>query len=366
MRVLVSGGTGYVGSHVCVDLMEAGHEVIVVDNLVNSRNDVLERIASIVGRRPRFLCLDIRHAALLRAALRPYDFDGVIHLAGLESIEESMREPADYYRTNVSGTANVIEAAGDCPFVLSSSAAVYGNAASSPIVEDQPIAPANPYGRSKYVAEMVVRDVVQARGSAGCVLRLFNTVGAHESGRLGEDPRGAPSDLMPLVAQVAVGVRERLGVHGNDYPTHDGTGVRDYLHVMDASRAHRLALESLAHRHGVSVYNVGSGRGYSVLEVIDAFERATGQPVPYRIEDRRPGDVAEYWADASRARDELGWAADRDLPRICVDSLRWRRFWLDCLRPAAATSEPAALLATRSREARSRPRSRPRRPAAIL
>ncbi len=362
MRVLVSGGTGYVGSHVCVDLIEAGHEVVIVDNLGNSRSDVLERIASIARCRPRFLHLDIRHAALLRAALRPYRFDGVIHVAGLRSIEESLRDPADYYRTNVSGTANVIEAAGDCPFVLGSSATVYGDVAACPIVEDHPLAPTHPYGRSKQNAEMVVHDVVRARGGAGCVLRQFNPVGAHESGRLGEDPRGAPTNLMPCIEQIAVGVRDRLSVYGDDYPTPDGTGVRDYLHVMDLARAHRLALESLARRKGVTVYNLGSGKGHSVLDVIDAFKRATGQSVPYRIDARRSGDIAQSWADASRARDELDWVAARDLASICDDSLRWRRYWLSCLRPLVAPARTAVP----AREARARPRPYRRRSSARL
>ncbi len=366
MRVLVTGGTGYVGSHVCVELIGAGHDVVVVDSLANSRSDVLERIASIAGKRPRFLCLDIRHGELLRAALRPYCFDGVVHLAGVRSVEESIRVPADYYRSNVTGTANVIEAAGGCPFVLGSSAAVYGADASTALGEEHPLEPTSPYGRSKQVAEMIVRDVVHARGGAASVLRHFNPVGGHESGRLGDDPRDAPTNLMPMIEQVAVGVRERLCVYGDDYDTVDGSGVRDYVHVMDVARAHRLALEATAGRGGIRTYNVGSGHGHSVLEVMNTFERATGQPVPYRVEPRRDGDVGSSWADTSRARTEIGWQAERDLGRICEDSLRWRRFWLDCLRPPAVPLRPPVAPSAVGRQARSRSRPhRSRSPASL-
>jgi UDP-glucose 4-epimerase len=267
-----------------------------------------------------------------------------------------MRDPADYYRTNVGGTANVIEAAGPCPFVLSSSATIYGDAAKCPIGEDYAPTPSNPYARSRLAAEFVVQDVVAARGGAACLLRYFNPAGAHESGKLGEDPRVPPQNLMPLVEQVAIGVRDRIGVFGDDYPTADGTGVRDYLHVMDLARAHRLALETSQNRAGISVYNVGSGRGYSVLEVISAFERATGRVVPYRIEARRPGDVAQSWANTARARTELGWSPGRDFAQICVDSLRWRSFWLDSLRPPVPVEQATtAPLGRRTRTHRRRP-----------
>ena len=355
MRVLVTGGTGYVGSHVCVELVAAGHDVVVVDNLANSRNDVLDRIASIAGRRPRFLCLDMLHGALLRAAVKPSCFDGVIHLAGLRGIGDSLRSPAHYYRTHVTGTANVIDATDACPFVFASTAAVYG-ASEPPVAESVPPAAENPYARSKHVAELVVRDLVQARGGSACILRHFNAAGAHDSGRLGDDPRDAPTHLMPLVEQVAVGVRDRLCICGDDYPTRDGTPVRDYVHVMDVARAHRLALEAVVARGGVHTYNLGSGRGHTVLELIDAFERTTGREVPYRVEPRRAGDVGDSIADVGLARDELGWTAERDIDRICTDAMRWRRFWLDCMRPSM--DAPGLALLARGRHARGRPRLR--------
>jgi UDP-glucose 4-epimerase len=362
MRILVTGGTGYVGSHVCVDLIAAGHDVVVVDNLANSRYDVLDRIAAIAGKRPRFLCLDIRHGALLRAALRAYRFDGVAHLAGMRSTEESMREPSDYYRSNVAGTANVIDAASGCPFVLSSSASVYGDVAGV-ADEDRPPAPTSAYGRSKLAAEMLVRDVVDARGGHAWVLRVFNPAGAHKSGRLGDDPRGAPCNLVPRLEQVAVGVRERLAVYGSDYATGDGTAVRDYVHVMDVARAHRFALESRGIEREVGVCNLGTGRGSSVLDVVAAFERASGRRIPCRIESRRRGDAAECRADVQRARRQLGFVALRGLDELCADALRWRRYWLDCLRPPldAAVEQPTPAAGAPPRQRRMRPRPRPRR-----
>ncbi|MFY9975448.1 MAG: UDP-glucose 4-epimerase GalE, partial [Chromatiaceae bacterium] len=305
MRVLVTGGAGYIGSHACVELLEAGHSVTVVDNLCNSKEESLRRVREITGRDLDFVRADLRDGAALDTLLREQRFDSVIHFAGLKAVGESVQRPIDYYENNVGGTLSLCRAlakAGVRNLVFSSSATVYGDPASVPIREHFPLAATNPYGRSKLFIEEILRDLHGADPTWNLVLlRYFNPVGAHRSGRIGEDPGGIPNNLMPFVAQVAVGKLPRLRVFGDDYPTPDGTGVRDYIHVVDLARGHLAALEKLREAPGVVVYNLGTGRGYSVLDMVAAFERASGRPIPYEIVARRPGDIATCYADPTLA-----------------------------------------------------------------
>jgi UDP-glucose 4-epimerase len=326
--ILVTGGAGYIGSHTTVALLEAGHEVFIVDNLSNSSPAVLPRIARIAGRAPGFVRADLRDRLALAGIFARRRFDAVIHFAGLKAVGESVAEPLRYYDNNVNGTLGLCEAMaehGVKTLVFSSSATVYGDPQTVPIREDFPLAPANPYGRSKLMVEDVLRDLAASdRGWRIALLRYFNPVGAHESGLIGEDPDGVPNNLMPFVSQVAVGRRERLSVWGNDYPTPDGTGVRDYIHVADLARGHLAALAHLP-AAGVLTANLGTGRGYSVLEVVRAFERASGLEVPYRFAPRRPGDVAACYADPALAERLLGWRAEKGLEAMCADAWRWQR-----------------------------------------
>lgn len=328
MRVLVTGGAGYIGSHTCVELLNAGHEVIVVDNLCNSKISVLDRVKQITGRSVSFYDLDVRDKAALSAVFGAHRIDAVIHFAGLKSVGESVAMPLQYYDNNVHGTlvlAEVMEEHNVRNFVFSSSATVYGDPASVPIREDFPLSATNPYGRSKLIVEEMLRDLPIAEPQWHiALLRYFNPVGAHSSGLIGEDPNGIPNNLMPYVAQVAAGKLAQLSVFGGDYPTPDGTGVRDYIHVVDLALGHVLALDALKNKNGVVTYNLGTGRGYSVLEMVAAFEKASGKAVPYRIVDRRPGDIAACYADASLAERELGWRAKRDIDVMCEDSWRWQ------------------------------------------
>jgi len=323
---LVTGGLGYIGSHTCIELLAAGHAVRILDNLSNSKPAVLGRIAEIAGRQPQFLRGDIRDAALLREALA--GCDAVIHFAGLKAVGESVARPLAYYDNNVAGSIALFEAmaaAGVKTVVFSSSATVYGDPAQVPIREDAPLSATNPYGRSKLMIEDILRDVAQADPAWRiALLRYFNPVGAHPSGRIGEDPNGIPNNLMPFVAQVAVGKRDCLSVFGNDYPTPDGTGVRDYIHVVDLARGHLAALAALDRRGGLLTVNLGTGRGYSVLEMVKAFEQASGRPVPYRIAPRRPGDIACCYADPALAAEALGWRAELGLDAMCADAWRWQ------------------------------------------
>ncbi|BCU06904.1 UDP-glucose 4-epimerase GalE [Allochromatium tepidum] len=328
MRVLVTGGAGYIGSHTCLELLQAGIHVVVLDNLCNSREESLRRVGEITGQAVGFFEVDLRDRETLGEIFSQGRFDAVIHFAGLKAVGESVAKPLAYYDNNVRGTLTLCQAMADAGvrnLVFSSSATVYGDPATVPIREDFPVGATNPYGRSKLFIEEILRDlhVSDPRWNIA-LLRYFNPVGAHESGRIGEDPNGIPNNLMPYIAQVAVGRLQRLRVFGNDYPTPDGTGVRDYIHVADLARGHLAALHKLQETPGVVTYNLGTGHGYSVLEVIAAFERASGRPIPYDIVERRPGDIACCYADPSLAREELGWSAEYDLERMVVDAWRWQ------------------------------------------
>ena len=326
-RILVTGGAGYIGSHTCVALAEAGIRYTILDNFSNTNPGVIGRLGSLVGFKPELIEGDVRDRELLDRLFEAGKFTGVIHFAGLKAVGESVDKPIEYYDNNFIGTVRLVEAmrTSACrTLVFSSSATVYGAAsATMPLREDSPLAATNPYGRSKLMVEDMLRDLGIADSKWRiALLRYFNPVGAHASGRIGEDPRGVPDNLMPYVAQVAVGRRECLSVFGGDYPTRDGTGVRDYIHVVDLADAHVSAIERV--QPGCLALNLGTGRGSSVLELVAAFERASGRPVPYRIVARRPGDVAELWADPARAEAVLGWRARHDLERMCEDAWRWQ------------------------------------------
>lgn len=325
--ILITGGLGYIGSHACVELLAAGYGVRIVDNLSNSKLAVLDRIAEISGRRPEFVQADIRDRKAMRAALA--GCAAVIHFAGLKAVGESVEQPLLYYRNNVEGSIALFEAMADAGIrtvVFSSSATVYGDPQSVPLREDAPLSATNPYGRSKLMIEDILRDLAKAdSGWQIALLRYFNPVGAHASGRIGEDPNGIPNNLMPYVAQVAVGKLACLSVFGNDYPTPDGTGVRDYIHVVDLAKGHLAALAALARQGGLLTVNLGTGRGYSVLEMVTAFEKASGRPVPYRIAPRRAGDIAICYADPALAAALLDWRAELGLDAMCADAWRWQK-----------------------------------------
>jgi UDP-glucose 4-epimerase len=326
--ILVTGGAGYIGSHTVVALQARGEAVLILDNLCNSRIKVLDRIESISGQRPDFVQADIRDKAALQSVLRDYPIDSVIHFAGLKAVGESVEQPLAYYDNNVAGSINLFRTMAECGvkrLVFSSSATVYGDPQTVPIAEDFPLSATNPYGRSKLMVEDILRDI-------GCadpdwriaILRYFNPVGAHASGLIGESPNGVPNNLMPFVSQVAVGQRADLSVFGNDYPTPDGTGVRDYIHVVDLAQGHLAALDALARSTGVLTVNLGTGQGYSVLDMVRSFERASGKKVPYRIVGRRPGDIAACYANPARAEALLGWRATRGIDEMCADTWRWQ------------------------------------------
>ncbi|WP_415035752.1 UDP-glucose 4-epimerase GalE [Azonexus sp.] len=327
--LLVTGGAGYIGSHTVLALLEAGHEVVVLDNLSNSSPQSLARVARLAGRAPVFIEGDIRDDTVTRALFARYSIDAVLHFAGLKAVGESVREPLRYYDNNVAGSlalCQAMAAAGVFSLVFSSSATVYGEVAQMPISETTPTGrPSNPYGRSKLMVEELLADLAQSdpRWRIG-VLRYFNPVGAHASGSIGEDPNGIPNNLLPYITQVAVGKLAQLTVFGDDYPTPDGTGVRDYIHVVDLAAGHLQALNALQTRSGWQVWNLGTGQGYSVLEMVHAFEAASGQAVPYRIAARRAGDVAQCWSDPAKAEQELGWCARRGLPEMMADAWRWQ------------------------------------------
>ena len=333
MKILVTGGAGYIGSHTLVELMTAGHDVVVVDNLCNSSRKSLSRVARIVGRKPVFYKADIRDEKRLGAVLaKESPFDAAIHFAALKAVGESTQIPLKYYANNLGGTFTLLKLLGEhgCKnIVFSSSATVYGEPKSVPIREDFPTPGCtNPYGWTKLMMEQVFRDVQKADPSWNVVLlRYFNPIGAHESGLIGEDPAGIPNNLLPYVSQVAVGRLKELNVFGNDYPTPDGTGVRDYIHVVDLANGHLKAIEKLGRepKLGLKIYNLGTGHGYSVLQIVKAFEKASGRPVPYRIRPRRAGDIAECWADPSLALRELGWKAERGIEEMCRDAWNWQR-----------------------------------------
>ena len=327
---LLTGGTGYIGSHTCVELSNAGYGTVVLDNLCNSSRAVLDRIEKITGIRPFFIEGDVRDRAVLDRAFREHSIDAVVHFAALKAVAESVARPLDYYANNVCGSASLfaaMDAHGVRRIVFSSSATVYGVANAMPVGEASPTAPVNPYGHTKLMVEQMLHDLAAADPDWRTMcLRYFNPVGAHESGLIGEDPRDIPNNLMPYVAQVAIGRLPRLQVFGDDYPTTDGTGVRDYIHVTDLALGHVAALERVMSDTGGghTIVNLGTGRGHSVLEVVHAFTQASGRPVPYEVVERRPGDVAVSFADATLAHRLFGWKAERDLDRMCADAWRWQ------------------------------------------
>ncbi|AJR09015.1 UDP-glucose 4-epimerase GalE [Photobacterium gaetbulicola] len=329
MKVLVTGGMGYIGSHTCVQMIDAGLEPIILDNLCNSKEAVLERVETLTGVTPTFYHGDIRDREILDQIFSEHDIRSVIHFAGLKAVGESVQKPLEYYDNNVHGTLMLVDAmkqAGVNSLVFSSSATVYGDPTEIPIKETTPTGQVtNPYGRSKYMVEECLRDIqVAVPEMSITLLRYFNPVGAHPSGIMGEDPQGIPNNLMPFIAQVAVGRREYLSVFGNDYPTPDGTGIRDYIHVMDLADGHIAALRTVGEKPGLHIYNLGTGKGSSVLEMVDAFSKACGHDVAYKICPRRPGDIAECWADPAKAREELGWEARFDVTAMAADTWRWQ------------------------------------------
>ena len=328
MSILVTGGAGYIGTHTCVELLNAGHDVVIFDNFTNSHPEALKRVEKITGRKLTFVEGDIRDQTALETTLRRHGCRAVIHFAGLKAVGESVEKPLDYYDNNVIGSHRLLMAMNNCgvnTLVFSSSATVYGEPQCLPLNEGHPLSATNPYGRSKLIVEDMLRDLHRSSPDwCIAILRYFNPVGAHKSGQIGEAPHGTPNNLMPFVAQVAAGQKEFLNVWGDDYPTHDGTGVRDYIHVVDLAVGHLKALVQLNTPQCTEI-NLGTGNGYSVLEVLKAFEDASGQHIPYRVSPRRPGDVAACYADSSLAERYLGWKAVRDLAAMCSDHWNWQK-----------------------------------------
>ena len=322
--ILVTGGTGYIGSHTVVELQQSGYDVVIVDNLINSKIDVLDKIAAITGIRPKFYENDVCDRQALVKIFTENKIDAVIHFAGLKAVGESVQKPLEYYTNNIVGTLTLLAVMREfnCKqFVFSSSATVYGANNIAPYTEDMPTSATNPYGQTKFMQEIMLQDMVVADPAMGvALLRYFNPIGAHESGLLGEDPNGIPNNLMPYICKVAVGKLPRLNVFGNDYDTPDGTGVRDYIHVVDLAKGHLAALRYLEQQNGVLTVNLGTGKGTSVLEIVDAFQSASGVEVPYVIADRRPGDIATCYASTDKAKDVLGWVAEKNLEEMCRDS----------------------------------------------
>lgn len=328
MAILITGGAGFIGSHTCVELLEDGREIVVLDNFSNSSPAALDRVEQITGKQVVFHQVDLLDIDALRKVFQSYNFEAVIHFAALKAVGESVTMPLAYYKNNVSGSLNLFEVMEEFEvkkIVFSSSATVYGDPASVPITEDFPVRPTNPYGWTKAMMEQILMDLQHARPDWNVILlRYFNPVGAHPSGLIGESPNGIPNNLMPYISQVAVGKLPELRVFGSDYPTEDGTGVRDYIHVVDLARGHLAALDKMKQNPGLRIYNLGTGQGYSVLEMVEAFERASGREIPYQVVDRRPGDIAACYADASAANQELGWSARLGLDRMCEDTWRWQ------------------------------------------
>lgn len=328
MKILVTGGAGYIGSHTCLELLEAGHEVVVTDNLSNSREESLKRVQEITAKTLEFHKVDLLDRPALTEVFSRHKFDAVIHFAGLKAVGESVQVPIRYYSNNITGTLILCEVMAEHSvrsIVFSSSATVYGDPATVPIQENFPVGPTNPYGRTKLMIEEILKDLnISDPAWKVVLLRYFNPIGAHESGRIGEDPSGIPNNLLPYISQVAVGRLQELKVFGNDYPTHDGTGIRDYIHVVDLAKGHLSALQRLSDIKGVDTYNLGTGRGYSVMEVVNAFEKACGRKIAYQIAGRREGDIAVCYADPSKANSELGWIAERGIEEMCVDTWRWQ------------------------------------------
>lgn len=330
MKILVTGGAGYIGSHTCVELLAAGHDIVVLDNLSNSKKESLTRAEALAARSFAFYQVDLKEKKEVERVFRENrDIDCVIHFAGLKAVGESIDKPLMYYSNNISATLNLCETMveyGVKSIIFSSSATVYGDPATVPITEDFPLSCTNPYGRTKLMSEEILSDVCKAEaGWSVVLLRYFNPVGAHESGRIGEDPNGIPNNLMPYISQVAVGKLKELSVFGDDYPTRDGTGVRDYIHVVDLAKGHVKALEKTGRGEGVSIYNLGTGSGCSVLEMVAAFAEASGREIPYVVAERRPGDIAQCYADPAKAERELGWRAEKGLREMCEDTWRWQK-----------------------------------------
>lgn len=328
MAILVTGGAGYIGSHTSVELLDEGREVVIFDNLSNSKEESISKIEKITGKKVKFYKGDLLNNEDLEKVFSENKIDAVIHFAGLKAVGESVAKPMLYYKNNITGTLNLLEVMakhGCKSIVFSSSATVYGSPKTVPITEDFPLSTTNPYGATKLMIEDILRDVaVSDEEWRICILRYFNPIGAHKSGLIGEDPNGIPNNLMPYIARVASGVLPRLNVFGNDYPTHDGTGVRDYIHVVDLSKGHLYALSKIEKEKGVFTYNLGTGNGYSVLDIVNAFEKATGVEVPYVIAPRRPGDVAECFANPAKAYNELGWKAELGIEEMCRDTWRFQ------------------------------------------
>lgn len=330
MNILLTGGAGYIGSHTIIELDKKGHSVVVVDNLVNSNKEALRRVGEIIGKNIPFVQADVRDRAAMEAVFADNAIDAVIHFAGLKAVGESVAKPLEYYENNMNATfvlLDVMRSYGCKNIIFSSSATVYGNPAEIPITEDCPKGQCtNPYGQTKSMLEEVLKDVQKADPEWNVVLlRYFNPIGAHKSGRIGENPNGIPNNLMPYITQTAVGLRKELGIFGNDYDTPDGTGVRDYIHVVDLASAHVAALQAIQRNCGLAVYNIGTGRGYSVLDVVKAFEKVNNVNVPYSIKPRRPGDIATCYCNPAKAKAELGWEAEYDIEDMCRDSWNWQK-----------------------------------------
>lgn len=328
MNILVTGGAGYIGSHTCVELLNAGYDIVVVDNFDNSCMKSLDTVKSITGKDFKFYEVDLLDRENLEKVFMENKIDGVIHFAGLKAVGESTQIPLRYYHNNITGTLVLMELMEKYDvnnIVFSSSATVYGMPKSVPITEDFPLSTTNPYGATKLMLEQILTDIAKANPKLSVtLLRYFNPIGAHKSGNMGEDPKGIPNNLLPYVAQVAVGKLEKVHVFGNDYPTVDGTGVRDYIHVVDLALGHLKAIEHRSGKPGVHIYNLGTGNGYSVLQIIEAFKKACGKDIPYVIDPRRPGDIAECWANPTKAKAELQWEATRGIEEMCEDSWRWQ------------------------------------------
>ncbi|MBI6511107.1 MULTISPECIES: UDP-glucose 4-epimerase GalE [Proteus] len=329
MEILVTGGMGYIGSHTCVQMIDAGMTPIILDNLSNANEEVLNRVEALTGKRPLFYNGDIRDDQLLASIFAKHTIQSVIHFAGLKAVGESVQKPIEYYDNNVNGTLVLVRCmrdAGVKSLIFSSSATVYGDPQSVPITEDSPVGgTTNPYGTSKYMVERILSDLYVADESWSIsLLRYFNPVGAHPSGTMGEDPKGIPNNLTPYISQVAIGRREHVAVFGNDYPTKDGTGVRDYIHVMDLADGHIAALNVLGKKAGLHIYNLGTGNGTSVIEMIEAFRKASGKPIPYQLQARRPGDIAECWSSPGKAEKDLHWKAIRSIDDMAADAWRWQ------------------------------------------
>ena len=329
MKILVTGGAGYIGSHTCVELLNRDYEIVVLDNLSNSCEKSLDAVKKITGKDFPFYKVDMLDIDAMEQAFIDHKFDGVIHFAGLKAVGESTQIPITYYHNNITGTLNLLmlmEKYDVNNIVFSSSATVYGTPKTVPIREDFPRSTTNPYGSTKLMIEDILTDVTKANPKLSVsLLRYFNPIGAHESGTMGEDPKGIPNNLLPYITQVAVGKLKELSVFGNDYDTVDGTGVRDYIHVVDLACGHVKTVEHCTDKPGVHIYNLGTGNGYSVLQIVEAFKKASGADVPYKIVDRRPGDIAECFADPAKAKAELGWEAQYGIERMCQDSWRWQK-----------------------------------------